>query len=575
MWRGLKKSRAYCSAAIATVYAVFGTAALAQTPYPAIIPPGGTPIPQLAPSSHPTVGPDLASPGQVRPVDVAGQVAIKRVRFSGVTVLSAAELEATPGMLTGPAVTIADIERARATIVTKYRERGFVFVTADATVEADGTLHFRIVEGFVSEVRLDGDVGPAGAQVLRFLNRLLNVGPLNVATMERQLLLAQDIPGLTVRTVLRPAGSAPGALSLIAQVSRRTVTGYLAADNRASPYSGPEQGLAAVQFNSFTTLAEQTEIALFHGRGSTQAFGQASWRGFIDDSGLQARLYAGHGANNPSGALRSLGYEGTSTVAGGSLIYPLIRQRSQTLNLVGAFDVSKSDIWVKGADESRLRLSQDNQGIIRAGVDWTIFDVLAGETRPATNFLNMRISQGVSGSLGDHPSRIGAEGNFTKIGWEASRTQTLFAPWPGAVFAVQGTVAGQWTDDILPLSEKFYLGGNRLGRGFYAGEMTGDRAVAVSGELQLTTSHQFNGFNLGLRLVPTYYIFADAGWTFENLAVDPNQRLHSFGLGVRMQVNERFEVQLEAARRFADQTQSLAAQSSQQDRFFWRVLARF
>lgn len=552
------------------------TGALAQLAPAALVPPGGTPIPQLAPPSLPRVGPGLAPPGPARPAeDVAGAVAIRDVTFLGATAFSPAELAAASGALTGPAVPIAAIENARAAIVTMYRERGFAFVTADATVGPDGTLRFQIAEGFISEVRLDGDVGPAGTQVLRFLNRLVNVQPLDIATMERQLLLAQDIPGLTVRTVLRPAGTAPGALSLVAQVSRRAVTGYITADNRGPRFSGPEQALAAVQFNSFTSLGEQTELALFYGRAATQVFGQASWRGYIGGSGLQVRLYAGHGTSNPSGVLRSLGYEGSSTVAGASLTYPLIRRRSQTLNLVGAFDTIDSEIWVDGSGGGRARLSRDSLRILRAGADWTTFDLLAGEMRPATNFMSLRLSQGVGGALGQDASRLGARGDFTKINGEATRTQALFAPWSGATVALQGTVAGQWSNDILPLAEKFYLGGNRLGRGFYSGEVTGDSAIAVSGELQLLTTHEFDAWGLGLRLAPTYYLFTDAGWTFENQAADPDRRLHSFGLGVRMQVNERFEAQLEGVHRVTRQPQGGHVRPLRADGLFWRVLARF
>ncbi|MDB5379550.1 MAG: Polypeptide-transport-associated domain protein ShlB-type [Rubritepida sp.] len=566
-----------CGMGIAVMLlALFGTAALAQVPPPVIIPPGGTPNPQLAPPSLPRVGPGLTAPGPARPAEgITGQVAIRDVAFLGSTAFTPAELTAVSGPLTGPAVPVAKIEDARAAIVTLYRERGFAFVTADATVGPDGTLRFQIAEGFISEVRLDGDVGPAGTQVLRFLNRLVNVQPLDIATLERQLLLAQDIPGLTVRTVLRPAGTAPGALSLVAQLSRRAVTGYVTADNRGPRFSGPEQGLAAVQFNSFTSMGEQTELALFYARATTQIFGQASWRGYIGGSGLQVRLYAGHGTSNPSGVLRSLGFEGESTVAGASLTYPVIRRRSQTLNLIGAFDTIDSDTWVDGTNGQRARLSQDSLRMLRAGADWTTFDLFAGETRPATNFVSLRLSQGVGGSLGRNPARLGSTGDFTKLSGEATRTQALFSPWSGALISLQGTVAGQWSNDILPLAEKFYLGGNRLGRGFYAGEVTGDNAIAVSGEVQLSTRHELNAFGVGLRLAPTYYIFTDAGWTFENQASDPDRRLQSFGFGLRMQVNERFEAQFEGVRRLTRQPQGPAVPALHEDAFFWRVLARF
>ncbi|MDB5415934.1 MAG: Polypeptide-transport-associated domain protein ShlB-type [Rubritepida sp.] len=556
---------------------LIGSGAFAQqVPGALVIPPGGTPIPQLAPGMPRQVGPGLVAPPPVTPTGVgaAGNVPIRDVTFVGATAFNRDQLAAATGSLTGPAVPVSSVEEARAAIVSLYRERGYAFVTADATVGADGMLRFQIAEGFVSEVRLDGDIGPAGTQVLRFLNRLVNVQPLDVATLERQLLLAQDIPGLTVRTVLRPAGTAPGALSLVAQVSRQAITGYVTADNRGARFSGPQQGLAAVQFNSLTSLGERTELALFYASGSTQLFGQANWQAFIGGSGLQVRIYAGYGQTQPSGVLRNLGYEGLSTVAGASLSYPVIRRRSQTLNVVGSFDIIDTEIRLDDTAGQSRRLSYDALRMLRIGGDWTVYDLLFGDNRPGTNFLTLRLSQGLSGA-GSQTSRTGSRGEFTKVNAEATRIQALFAPWAGALVSLQGTVAGQWTNDVLPLAEKFYLGGNRLGRGFYAGEVTGDRAIAVSAELQLSTFHELSPFGVSLRLAPTYYAFYDEGWTFENQAVDPDRRLSSVGIGVRTQINGRFEAQVEGVRRLTRQPSGASVPAQHEDALFWRVLARF
>ncbi|WP_424814112.1 ShlB/FhaC/HecB family hemolysin secretion/activation protein [Roseococcus sp. YIM B11640] len=554
--------------------------ALAQPFGAAVIPPGGTPIPQLEPPSQPRLGPGMAPPAPARPgAAPEGSASVREVAFLGTTAFTPAELIAATGSLTGAATPIARIEEARAAIVTLYRDRGYPFVTADATLGADGVLRFQVAEGYVTEVKLDGDIGPAGTQVLRFLNRLVNVQPLDIASLERQLLLAQDIPGLTVRSVLRPAGTAPGALSLVAQVSRQAVSGYVTADNRGPRFSGPFQALGSVQFNSFTSLGERTELQIFYARDTTQVFGQASWQGFVGGSGLQVRLYAGHGRTNPSGQLRQLGYEGESTVAGIQFLYPAIRRRSQTLNLVGSFDAIETEIWVDGSNGQQQRLSRDSLRVLRAGGDWSVYDLLAGDTRPATNFLSIRLSQGLDGfgasASGPGASRPGARTDFTKISGEISRTQALFSPWNGAVVSLQGTLAGQWSNDVLPVSEKYYLGGNRLGRGFYAGEVTGDNALAVSAELQLSTSHEFTAWRWPIRLLPTYYLFYDQGWTYENRASDPNRELRSAGIGVRMQVNERFEAQFEGVRRFTRQPQGPAVPAQHEDAFFWRVLARF
>ena len=38
------------------------------------------------------------------------------------------------------------------------------------------------------------------------------------------------------------------------------------------------------------------------------------------------------------------------------------------------------------------------------------------------------------------------------------RSQPLFAPFEGTMLNLQGLFIGQWSGDILPLSEKCYLG---------------------------------------------------------------------------------------------------------------------
>ncbi|MDP3418224.1 ShlB/FhaC/HecB family hemolysin secretion/activation protein [Falsiroseomonas sp.] len=551
-------------------------AALAQAP-PA--PPQGSPIPRLAPPATPPVGPGLGTAPAAPAAAPAGTLAISTVTLQGATALPPARLAPLTEGLTGPAVPLAAVEAARAAIVSLYREEGYVFTAVDAVLDAQGNLRLVVAEGHVTEVLLEGDIGPAGTQVLRFLNRLILRPALDVASLERALLLAQDIPGVAIRSVLRPAGTAPGALTLVAQVSRRPVTGYVTADNRAYRLTGPEQGLAAVQFNSFTEFGERTELILFGAAGETQIFGQASTEFFLGGSGLRARAYAGQGRATPSGALRGIGYEGETTTAGLALSYPLIRRRSESLLLTGQFDLIESEIEIDGANGRTTRLSRDSLRVLRIGAEWARFDLWLGEAFPAANSATLRASRGLE-ALGAErngnadAARLGAQVDFTKLAFEVSRRQALFQPWAGADVALVGTLAGQWSDDILPLSEKFYLGGARLGRGFYAGEVTGDRALAASAELQLTTSFETEAWGTPLRLLPTFYAFYDHGKTWENQDQDPDRRLRSTGLGVRMPVNEVVELQLEGVRRLTRRPNPGAAEVKA-DALFWRVLARF
>jgi hemolysin activation/secretion protein len=435
-------------------------------------------------------------------------------------------------------------------------------------------------EAEIVEVRLDGDIGPAGTLVLNFLENLRGVRPIDTATLERWLLLAEDIPGVSVRAVLRPAGTAPGALSLVAQVGRQSVTGYVAADNRAYRLTGPQQGIAAVQFNSFTSLGEQTELQLYYANGRTSVYGQASTEFFVGSQGARVRIYAGTGETTPSAPLRDIGYQGTTTVAGMAVSYPLIRRRQQTLTIAAAFDVIDTEIKLEDSPFGDQVLSQDSLRVLRVGGQWAVFDQLLGDSRSAVNVVSLRLHQGLSSfgaSADDSPllSRAGAQPDFTKITFEASRTQSLFSPWTGANLALMGLVAGQWSNDILPQAEKFYLGGARLGRGYYAGQVTGDSALAATAELQLSIAYETSLFGQSMQIDPMIYAFYDWGETWENAPLDPNRQISSAGLGARFGLTRHAEFQVEGVRRFDRRPNGAAGERLSADAFYWRVLMRF
>jgi hemolysin activation/secretion protein len=565
----------------ALALAVLAGAASAQSPPPGTVPRLGTPIPDIAPAEPPRVGPAAPPPAAAAPPAAADPaldvtIQVRRVVFEGATAFPGARLAEVAAIPTGPAVPLRAVEAGRAAILALYRDAGFVFTAVDATAERDGTLRLRVGEASITEVRLDGDIGPAGTQVLAFLNNLVGVRPLHIATLERWLLLAQEVPGVSVRAVLRPAGTAPGALGLVAQVGRRAVTGFVAADNRAGRLAGPEQALATIQLNAFTQFGERTEISLFGAADARQLFGQVATEAFLGAQGWRVRLYAGRGATEPGGLLSALGYRGETTVLGVSLSYPWIRRRQETLLFSGFLDALDGEVRLAGD----TRLSRDRLRVVRLGLDWARYDGWLGAERPGITTLSLRLSQGLDG-LGATPSgsaeqsRQGARTDFTRLAFDLSRTQALFEPWQGATLALRGSIAGQWSGDVLPQSEKFYAGGSRLGRGFFSGEITGDRALAASAELQLSFAADTALSGQALRLDPMLYAFADLARTFENRDSDPDRRVASLGLGARLGIGETAELQVEGVHRLTLRPNGAATEPLSRTALYWRVVARF
>ena len=443
--------------------------------------------------------------------------------------------------------------------------------------DSAGVLHFRVTEGHIADVKLDGDIGPAGVQVLRFLQRLTEPKAITAAALERYLLLAQDVPGVTLRAVLRPSTDEPGALTLVAQVSRAPVSGLLTADNRGFSQAGPEESLGVFDFNSFTSYGERTEISLYRTFNSTEIFGQASTEVYLGSSGLRLKIYGGAGDSQPSGQLRAAGYDGITRVFGGQFTYPIIRARQQTLNVVAIGDALESEID-NGTGSDTFRSSYDSLRVARIGGDYALSDLWLGASRPATNGLTFRLSQGIAG-LGakTDQTRPGERLDFFKATFDLTRTQTLFQPTDTSSIALMGIVTGQITPNLLPPTEEFYLGGSRITRGFYSGEVIGDNALAATVELQYNVSTDINAFGHTLAVSPQFYGFYDWGETWQNQRSDPNYRLQSFGAGVRLNVTAYTEFDLEGVRRLTPYPtgQAPGISALPGEALYWRVLTRF
>lgn len=554
-----------------------GTAAVAQ-PLPQV--PAGSPIPRIAPAPRAPVGgpampPAAPSISRGNPDDV---FQVSGGTVEGSTVYGPASWATLTDRIRGR-ITRAEVEAVRQEILGRYRADGYLLTGVTLADGGAGRVRFVVTEGHIAEVKLDGDIGPAGTQVLRFLNRLTETRPIDSATLERALLLAQDVPGVSVRAVLRPSAEAPGALTLIAQVQRSPWGATFVADNRGAPFTGPEGALLAIDANSFTEYGERTTVSLFRTFNNTQIFGQVATEAFIGGSGLKIRLFGGSGTADPSGALRANRYHGVTTNVGLTASYPVIRARQQSLGVFGTMELLDSEIFT---GSPARQASRDNLRILRAGTEYARQDTWLGAERSAVSTASFRVSRGLDafGASPSNPANVGRQNQvveFTKVNLELSRTQTLFQPWDGASLALQATFAAQFSPDILPSAEKFYLGGARINRGYFAGEVTGDKAWATALELQLNTAFSLDVLGQPLEIGTTLYTFYDWGEIVENQKTDPNRRLHSFGAGTRLRMTNNVSVDLEWAHRVV--RRPLGAQSNTSalrgDAFYWRLITRF
>jgi hemolysin activation/secretion protein len=560
-----------------TVLSCFGVANAQVARAPLVT----SPLPHIVPVPAPKLGaglPDFETKGTEAAVPSV-VIPVHSVTVVGATAFPPAQLAVLTAGLAGQEVPLQKIETARLALVTLYRGQGFVLTTVSLDIDSAGNVRFIVVEGRIVAVKLSKDIGPAGTMVLGFLDHLTQERPLKEASLERWLLLAQQIPGVSVQAVLQSSGDDPGALTLVAEVSKQSVSGLITADNRSYQYAGPSEGLVVADLNSVTSLGDQTEVSLFHTEAGTDNFGQIAESFFIGDSGLRVRLYGGAGRAQPAGPLGDVHYQSFITVFGGLLSYPLVLRRNQALDLMVRFDGSSNLINIAG-----VRTSTDNLRVGRFAGTYAWQDLWAGNTRDAVNLVSLQESQGIplfgaspDGRTAPPAGRAQEKIDFWKINGSVSRVQTLFSPFGDATVALRTEAGGQYTSDILPSEEEFYLGGSRFDRGYYSGQVVGDKALYATAELQLNTGTDFNVFHQDIALGAQLYTFYDWGETWSNLESDLNHRIASFGGGIRLGLTKNLELDGEVTERLTTQLTpaSNAVPALAEVVTYWGVTAHF
>jgi hemolysin activation/secretion protein len=479
--------------------------------------------------------------------DSAIKVTLKAVEFQGVAAsalaLSDKALASTYAEFIGreaPLSVVCDIRDRAAAL---YLRRG---VLASVVIPeqriAEGKLTLTVVEARIASVNYHGDAGPAQKQVARFLDNLRGMAPVDLDVAQRYLLLASDVPGARIQSLLKPSSAGPGALDLDITVSRDAVDGSVVAQNYGSKTVGRDLTLARLDLNGFTGLGERTSIVGYGTLSSDeQRVIQVVERFFIGGDGLAADFSGSWAWTRPGDVLKPLELEGESFAGGLRLTYPLMRHRRRNLNIGVGLDWIDQKVEFGGG---AAVLTDDNLRVFFVRLDGHYAPAgLAANSVAMTGVLELR--QGVH-SLG--ASRYG----------ELTASRFLGVP-DATVMRAEGEIGGrlagpvigklkaawQHTDDPLLSYEEYGVGNLTIGRGYDPSVISGDRAVSASVEISTVPLSLAGG-----RAAWRPYAFYDVA-ELTNIGFGAGELdLTSAGIGVRAQVTSRVAFDLTWAKPF-------------------------
>ena len=431
-------------------------------------------------------------PAEPAPMQMQGGViTVKAFRFAGNTLLSNDKLApVVAGYLNRP-LDFTQLQAAAAAIASAYREAGWIvraYLPAQDIVE--GVVTIQIVEAVFGGAHIQGDIPRRSSreQIMRiFETQQKTATPLNADKLDRALLLADDLPGVTVAGGLREGAKAHETDIDLKLGEEPLVAGELGLDNTGSRSTGSDRVTLNFGLSSPFKLGDLLSANVIHTQGSDYMrldgnipLGSNGWRTGINASHLDYSLVAAE--------FSSMAAHGTSDTVGLEATYPVIRSRLKNLY----FNFNADNKYFNNLSASTTT-SRYNVNTLTLGLDSNLFDNLwgGGANSASIALVDGRLNLNGSPTQAGDAITTQTAGHYDKLHFAASRQQVVTDS-----VSLFGSLSGQFAHKNLDSSEKFYLGGAGGVRAYPSSEGGGADGKLLNLELRwrLPRGYNLTGF---------------------------------------------------------------------------------
>lgn len=247
------------SVSLLTIFACFEANAQVLAPIDPTGRSGDPPRPREEEPRPPAIAPPIIlPPAPIVPKEKFGippvRTLVREIRVIGSTVFSAEELAKVTAPYQNRELTAEDLEALRIALTLLYVNRGYVnsgAILPDQTI-TDGVMTFRIVEGELTQVELEGNHCFRSSYLEKRFS-LAAGPPLNINSLQERLQLLLEDPRISrLNAQLRP-GLRPGEGVLNVLVEERTPYKlWLDFNNYQSPSVGEKRGIITLEHQNLT-----------------------------------------------------------------------------------------------------------------------------------------------------------------------------------------------------------------------------------------------------------------------------------------------------------------------------------
>lgn len=425
--------------------------------------------------------------GKARPVfqDSSTKIPVREFRLTGVTQFNSSEVDALLADEAGKELTLADIDLLAARITNFYRGEGYFLATAYIPAQdiKNGSVEIAVLEGKYGAVKVQNN------SLVAFPPLNVNAGEVvSLPSLERSLLLLNDLPGIVAKSTLRP-GASLGTSDLIVELTEgKPFTGNIEVDNYGSRYTGSNRLGATLNINNPAGLGDVLTLRGMTG-GKGLAYGRASYQVPVNSYGTKAGLAYSDMRYELGKDFSALDARGSARIQTAYVAHPLIRSRETNLNIQLSYDSKDIQDRIDSTDV----VTDKDINVLSFGLSGDRRDGWLGG---GSNAFQATLTQGrlsIDTPIAKGVDEITArtDGKFQKLNLTLMRLQGITSN-----AALYLSYSGQWANTNLDSSEKFVAGGALGVRAYPSGEAPGDEGNLLTVELRylLPAGFQAVGF---------------------------------------------------------------------------------
>lgn len=469
-------------------------------------------------------------------------VQVKGFRLTGNTAFKQGKIEQLLESHVGQELGVNKLQAIASSITKLYRDHGYFVARAYLPEQrlTDGIVTIAIVEGQYGDFKIDNASLVTDVEVQAFMDKLKEEKAISTQTLERQLLLINDLSGVVVVNAEFYPGKAVGTSDFgIKTQATEKISGYAIADNYGARYTGEARLSAGLSVNSLTGIGDSfsanglvsdTSDLQNHGLSYDRPLGYGGWKGGGSYSFSQFTLR--HVQNyQSSGVTRNFGLYAS---------YPLLKTRMQTQEI--RFDL----VHRKMEDTSGLIGDVETGGKSTDGLSISFSD------KRATNFFSQqgRLFTTLSTTFGKarmdnavslvNDANLKSAGSYSKANLRVTHLQQIDLRTSLNTVLKAQTNFGRNLDS----SEDMSVGGSNGLRAYEDSELSGDKGVVLSMDLAYSLP-RYQEINHQVALI------FDVAQVWKNTRVfnteANSRRLYDIGIGYAMNYRN-FDLKVSLAR---------------------------